>query len=95
MNGCLGGSQRRCQHSRLHHRLEPLDEPRGELPLALYIGQMLFLQALFEQRPGEEVGTGVLATAGGLVFYGQPNGGFAAVDESAGKRFGDPKPTLE
>lgn len=29
--------------------------------------------------------TGVLATAGGLVFYGQPNGGFAAVDEKNGK----------
>lgn len=29
--------------------------------------------------------SGVLATAGGLVFYGQPNGGFAAVEESTGK----------
>ena len=29
--------------------------------------------------------TGVLATAGGLVFYGQPNGGFAAVDQKNGK----------
>jgi glucose dehydrogenase len=29
--------------------------------------------------------TGVLATAGGLIFYGQPNGGFAAVDERNGK----------
>lgn len=29
--------------------------------------------------------TGVLATAGGLVFYGQPNGGFAAVDQRDGK----------
>jgi PQQ-dependent dehydrogenase (methanol/ethanol family) len=29
--------------------------------------------------------SGVLATAGGLVFYGQPNGGFAAVDERDGK----------
>ena len=29
--------------------------------------------------------TGVLATAGGLVFYGQPNGGFAAVDQRTGK----------
>lgn len=29
--------------------------------------------------------TGVLATAGGLIFYGQPNGGFAAVDQRAGK----------
>lgn len=29
--------------------------------------------------------SGVLATAGGLVFYGQPNGGFAAVDEKNGK----------
>ena len=28
--------------------------------------------------------SGVLATAGGLVFYGQPNGGFAAVDERGG-----------
>jgi hypothetical protein len=29
----------------------------------------------------------VLATAGGLVFYVQPNGGFAAVDERDGKTF--------
>ena len=29
--------------------------------------------------------TGVLATAGGLVFYGKPNGGFDAVDERLGK----------
>lgn len=29
--------------------------------------------------------SGVLATAGGLVFYGQPNGGFVAVDERDGK----------
>lgn len=29
---------------------------------------------------------GVLATAGGLVFYGQPNGGFAAVDEKDGRQ---------
>ncbi len=29
--------------------------------------------------------TGALATAGGLVFYGQPNGGFAAVDQRDGK----------
>ena len=27
----------------------------------------------------------VLATAGGLVFYGRPNGGFAAVDQRNGK----------
>jgi PQQ-dependent dehydrogenase (methanol/ethanol family) len=29
--------------------------------------------------------TGVLATAGGLIFYGQPNGGFTAADERDGK----------
>lgn len=29
--------------------------------------------------------SGVLATAGGILFYGQPNGGFAAVDESTGQ----------
>jgi PQQ-dependent dehydrogenase (methanol/ethanol family) len=29
--------------------------------------------------------TGVLATAGGLIFYGQPNGGFAAADQQNGK----------
>ena len=29
--------------------------------------------------------SGVLATAGGLIFYGQPNGGFAAVDQGNGK----------
>ena len=27
----------------------------------------------------------MLATAGGLIFYGQPNGGFAAVDQRDGK----------
>ena len=29
--------------------------------------------------------TGVLATAGGLIFYGEPNGAFAAVDQRDGK----------
>ena len=29
--------------------------------------------------------SGVLATAGGLVFYGKPNGGFDAVDQRSGK----------
>lgn len=29
--------------------------------------------------------SGVLATAGGLIFYGKPNGGFEAVDERDGK----------
>jgi outer membrane protein assembly factor BamB len=29
--------------------------------------------------------SGVLATAGGLLFYGQPNGGFTAVDQKAGR----------
>ncbi|MCC7157879.1 MAG: PQQ-binding-like beta-propeller repeat protein [Bryobacterales bacterium] len=29
--------------------------------------------------------TGVLATAGGLIFYAQPNGGFTAADERTGK----------
>jgi PQQ-dependent dehydrogenase (methanol/ethanol family) len=29
--------------------------------------------------------SGVLATAGGLIFYGQPNGGFSVVDERNGK----------
>jgi PQQ-dependent dehydrogenase (methanol/ethanol family) len=29
--------------------------------------------------------SGVLATAGGLLFYGRPNGGFSAVDERDGK----------
>ena len=29
--------------------------------------------------------SGVLATAGGLVFYGSPNGGFSAVDQKNGK----------
>jgi glucose dehydrogenase len=33
--------------------------------------------------------SGVLATAGGLVFYGQPNGGFAAVDQRTGKTLWD------
>ncbi|HWE51835.1 MAG TPA: PQQ-binding-like beta-propeller repeat protein, partial [Bryobacteraceae bacterium] len=29
--------------------------------------------------------TGVLATAGGLIFYAQPNGGFVAADQRDGK----------
>jgi glucose dehydrogenase len=29
--------------------------------------------------------SGVLATAGGVIFYGQPNGGFASVDQRDGK----------
>jgi PQQ-dependent dehydrogenase (methanol/ethanol family) len=29
--------------------------------------------------------SGVLATAGGLIFYGQPNGGFTAADDRTGK----------
>jgi len=29
--------------------------------------------------------TGVLATAGGVIFYGRPNGGFAAVDQRDGR----------
>ena len=29
--------------------------------------------------------SGVLATAGGLIFYGQPNGGFVAVDQRTGR----------
>ncbi len=29
--------------------------------------------------------SGVLATAGGLIFYGQPNGGFTAADQRSGK----------
>ena len=29
--------------------------------------------------------SGVLATATGLLFYGQPNGGFAAVDQRDGR----------
>ena len=29
--------------------------------------------------------TGLLATAGGLLFYGQPNGGFTAADQRTGK----------
>jgi len=32
-----------------------------------------------------KIWTGVLATAGGLVFYGQTHGGFAAVDQREGK----------
>ena len=39
-------------------------------------------------QPGDaraKTWSGVLATAGGLIFYGQPNGGFAAVDQWNGK----------
>jgi PQQ-dependent dehydrogenase (methanol/ethanol family) len=33
--------------------------------------------------------SGVLATAGGLIFYGRPNGGFTAVDQRSGKTLWD------
>jgi PQQ-dependent dehydrogenase (methanol/ethanol family) len=39
------------------------------------------------QQPGParaKTWSGVLATAGGLIFYGRPNGGFAAVDQRTG-----------
>ena len=39
-------------------------------------------------QPGDaraKTWSGVLATAGGLIFYGQPNGGFAAVDQRTGR----------
>ena len=36
-------------------------------------------------NPRAKTWTGVLATAGGLIFYGHPNGGFAAVDQRNGK----------
>lgn len=39
-------------------------------------------------QPGptpQKIWTGVLVTAGGLIFYGQPNGGFAAVDQRNGR----------
>jgi PQQ-dependent dehydrogenase (methanol/ethanol family) len=35
--------------------------------------------------PRAKTWSGVLATAGGLLFYGQPNGGFDAVDQANGK----------
>ncbi len=35
--------------------------------------------------PRAKTWSGVLGTAGGLLFYGQPNGGFTAVDERNGK----------
>jgi PQQ-dependent dehydrogenase (methanol/ethanol family) len=35
--------------------------------------------------PSNKTWSGVLATAGGLIFYGQINGGFAAVDQRDGK----------
>jgi alcohol dehydrogenase (cytochrome c) len=33
---------------------------------------------------------GVLATAGGVIFYGQPNGGFAAVNQRNGSALAIP-----
>ncbi|HLY19136.1 MAG TPA: PQQ-binding-like beta-propeller repeat protein, partial [Bryobacteraceae bacterium] len=39
-------------------------------------------------QPGAAIAktwTGVLATAGGVVFYGKPNGGFEALDDRDGK----------
>ena len=38
-----------------------------------------------QQGPQEANYSGVLTTAGGLVFYGETGGGFAAVDAKSGK----------
>jgi PQQ-dependent dehydrogenase (methanol/ethanol family) len=47
-------------------------------------GEIVWEVPQFGPAPNK-IWTGVLATAGGLVFYGQPHGGFAAVDQRDGR----------
>ena len=77
--------------------VQALEECEGEKPTYPDQKGQRFLRALNIQtgeiaweipQPGParaKTWSGVLATAGGLVFYGQPNGGFAAVDQKNGK----------
>jgi PQQ-dependent dehydrogenase (methanol/ethanol family) len=52
--------------------------------LNIETGEIVWDVPQFGPAPNK-IWTGVLATAGGLIFYGQPHGGFAAVDQRDGK----------
>jgi PQQ-dependent dehydrogenase (methanol/ethanol family) len=52
--------------------------------LNIETGEIVWETPQFGPAPNK-IWTGVLATAGGLLFYGQPHGGFAAVDQRDGK----------
>jgi PQQ-dependent dehydrogenase (methanol/ethanol family) len=52
--------------------------------LNIETGEIVWEVPQFGPAPNK-IWTGVLATAGGLIFYGQPHGGFAAVDQQDGK----------
>lgn len=52
--------------------------------LNIETGEIVWEVPQFGPAPNK-IWTGVLATAGGLIFYGQPHGGFAAVDQRDGK----------
>jgi PQQ-dependent dehydrogenase (methanol/ethanol family) len=52
--------------------------------LNIETGEIVWEIPQFGPAPNK-IWTGVLATAGGLLFYGQPHGGFAAVDQRDGK----------
>jgi PQQ-dependent dehydrogenase (methanol/ethanol family) len=52
--------------------------------LNIETGDIVWEVPQFGPAPNK-IWTGVLATAGGLIFYGQPHGGFAAVDQRDGK----------
>ena len=52
--------------------------------LNIETGDIVWEVPQFGPAPNK-IWTGVLATAGGLVFYGHPHGGFAAVDQRDGK----------
>jgi PQQ-dependent dehydrogenase (methanol/ethanol family) len=52
--------------------------------LNIETGEIVWEVPQFGPAPNK-IWTGVLATAGGLIFYGQPHGGFAAADQRNGK----------
>jgi hypothetical protein len=62
------------------------DRTDQRFPRALNIemGEIVWEVPQFGPAPNK-IWTGVLATAGGLIFYGQRHGGFAAVDQRDGK----------
>jgi PQQ-dependent dehydrogenase (methanol/ethanol family) len=59
-------------------------EQRFLRALNIETGEIVWEVPQFGPAPNK-IWTGVLATAGGLIFYGQPHGGFAAVDQRDGK----------
>src|ERR1700677_1415519 len=64
----------------------PILIKKGSASYALSTSEPGRLRGRFSSPgPRAQTWSGVLATAGRLVFYGQPNGGFAAVDQRDGK----------